>query len=98
MHRRYEAFERRQKIREKEKLVFERYRMRSRIELLRNMSEPSWAVVASTVLSREGHTSWKKGRDKVAQMGPEWLKARLVTEGKELVKRYDQLLPVEPRK
>jgi hypothetical protein len=78
--------------------VFERYRMRSRIELLRNMSEASWANVASTVLSREGHPTWQKGREKVAQMGVQWLKARLVREGKELVERYDQLLPVEPRK
>ena len=72
--------------------------MKLRIELLRNMSDQSWTVVVNTVLSREGDKSWEKGRDVLREHGVDWLRDRLVKEGKELVKRYDQLLPVEPRK
>lgn len=78
--------------------MFERYKMRFRIELLKNMSDVSWSVVVNTVLSREGDKSWMKGREKVGEMGVGWLRSRLVREGRELVRRYDQLLPVEPRK
>jgi len=78
--------------------VFERYKMRSRIDLLKNMSSASWSTVVSTVLSRGGDKTWTKGREKVGDMGPDWLRSRLVREGRELVRRYDQLLPVEPRK
>lgn len=100
LHRKYEIFERRQRIREKEKLIFERYKMRSRIELLRNMSSLSWATVVNTVLSREGDPSWAKGRESLRRKpeGIDWLRERLIKEGKELVKRYDQLLPVETKK
>ena len=95
LHKRCEVFERRQHIREKEKLMFERYKMRSRIDLLRNMSIPSWSVVVAAVLSRD--ELWVSGRAKLGDVGVEWLRHRLVKEGLEVMKRYDQLLPVEKK-
>ncbi|ORX37605.1 hypothetical protein BD324DRAFT_387251 [Kockovaella imperatae] len=98
VHRKYEAFERRQKAREKEKLVFERYKMRARVEQLRNLSAYAWAAVISNVLSRYGGQTCAKSRQKLADKGPEWLRAQLVKEGKDVLKRYDQLLPSDQRK
>lgn len=114
LHRKYEVFERRQRIREKEKLVFERYKMKSRIDLLKNMSDSAWSAIVATVLSRSSTDTkaengaqgadggekdpWHKGREKLARSGHEWLRNRLVKEGKELVKRYDQLLPSDTKK
>ena len=95
LHKRHEVFERRQHIREKEKLMFERYKMRSRIDLLRNMSVPSWTVVVAAVLSRD--EPWESGRAKLGDIGVEWLRHRLVREGLEVMQRYDQLLPVEKK-
>jgi hypothetical protein len=99
LHKRYEALEKRQRKDEKDKLAFERYKMRTRIDLLRGMSTPAWSSVVWTVLAREdisGH--WEKGKSKVKVEGIEWLRRRLVKEGEEVMKRYDQLLPVDPRK
>ena len=89
-------FERRQRVREKEKLNFERYKMRSRVDLLRNMSIPSWTSFVTGLLSRH-EESWKAGRARLQQVGLDWLRDRLVKEGLEVMKRYDQLLPVEKR-
>jgi hypothetical protein len=107
LHRKYEAFERRQRIREKEKLQFERHKMKSRIDLLKNMSATSWAAVVGAVLSRSsvvglddhggGYDPWARGREKMKTEDVDWLRARLVKEGVEVIKRYDQLLPVERR-
>lgn len=107
LHKKYEVFERRQRIREKEKLQFERYKMRSRVELLRNMADIPWITVVNTVLARyapdkqdadPSEGAYRRGREKVISAGPGWLRARLVQEGKEVLKRYDQLLPPEHRK
>lgn len=80
--------------------MFERYKMKSRIELLRNMSTSAWSAIVSTVLSRYGNEEGPsvKGKIKVENAGPDWLRSRLVKEGKELVKRYDQLLPSDSKK
>ena len=102
LHKKYEVFERRQRIREKEKLQFERYKMRSRVDLLRNMNGPGWATVVATVLSRSGSRGelpmWDKGKQKVMEEGMDWLRGKLVREGEEVLRRYDQLLPVESKK
>jgi hypothetical protein len=99
LHKRYEAIEKRQRKDEKDKLAFERYKMRTRIDLLRGMSSPGWSSVVWTVLAREDTTGrWEKGKGKVKVEGIEWLRRRLVREGEEVMKRYDQLLPVDPRK
>lgn len=110
LHKKYEVFERRQRIREKEKLQFERYKMRSRVDLLRNMADIPWITVVNTVLARYApdkqagggieavDDAYRRGREKVLSAGPGWLRARLVQEGKEVLKRYDQLLPPEHRK
>lgn len=98
LHKKFEIFERRQRIREREKLQFERYKMRSRIELLRNMSIMAWSTLVNTVLSRAGDSSWEMGREKLKEEDVDWLRGRLIREGQELVKRYDELLPVDPRK
>ncbi|WVQ84445.1 hypothetical protein IAT38_006597 [Cryptococcus sp. DSM 104549] len=97
LHRKYEAFERRQRIREKETLQFERHKMRGRIDLLRNMSPFSWSSVLNTILARSPN-DWVKGREKIKEKGADWLKARLVREGEEVMKRYEELLPAEHRK
>ncbi|KAK8849781.1 hypothetical protein IAR55_005117 [Kwoniella newhampshirensis] len=97
LHRKYEVFERRQRIREKEKLQFERYKMRSRIDLLRNMSKFSWASTVGTILSR-CPDEWIKGREKIKEVGVDWLRDRLVREGEEVMKRYEELLPAEQKK
>ncbi|WWD20411.1 hypothetical protein CI109_104887 [Kwoniella shandongensis] len=97
LHRKYEVFERRQRIREKEKLQFERYKMRSRIDLLRNMSKFSWATIVGTILSRSPD-EWAKGREKIKEVGVDWLRDRLVREGEEVMKRYEELLPAEQKK
>jgi len=63
------------------------------------MSSPGWSSVVWTVLAREDATGrWEKGKGKVKVEGIEWLRRRLVREGEEVMKRYDQLLPVDPRK
>lgn len=108
LHKKCEVFERRQRIREKEKLQFERYKLRSRIDLLKGMSKTSWSAVVSVVLSRsvlnigsgneECEDRWAKGREKLGREGVDWLRDTLVKEGEELMKRFDQLLPPEHRK
>lgn len=73
--------------------------MRTRIDLLKGMSVSAWSAVVWTVMAREdasGH--WAKGKDKVKEEGVDWLRRRLVREGEEVMKRYDQLLPPDPRK
>ncbi|OWZ78774.1 hypothetical protein C365_02413 [Cryptococcus neoformans Bt85] len=97
LHRKHEAFERRQRLREKEKLQFERYKLRSRIDLLRNLSKPAWASIVATILARD-EDGWKSGRAKVGKEGEEWLRRRLLKEGEEVMKRYEELLPPENRK
>ncbi|WWC92675.1 uncharacterized protein L201_007634 [Kwoniella dendrophila CBS 6074] len=52
LHRKYEIFEKRQRIREKEKLQFERYKMKSRLELLKNLPKLTWSTILSTILQR----------------------------------------------
>lgn len=92
-HRKFEVFERRQRIREREKLVFERYKMRSRVDLLRNLPASQWATVVSAILARSDAGQWKRGREKLAAEGVDWLRRRLIREGKDVLGRYDQLLP-----
>jgi hypothetical protein len=86
------VFERRQRIREREKLSFERYKMRARVDLLRALPAPQWAVVVGGVLGRPD-SGWDRGRAKLAAEGADWLRRRLIREGKELLSRYDELLP-----
>lgn len=73
--------------------------MRTRIELLRGMSVSAWSAVVWTVLAREdtsGH--WVKGKEKVKTEGVDWLRRRLVREGEEVMRRYDQLLPSDSKR
>ncbi|BEJ13512.1 hypothetical protein CspHIS471_0306860 [Cutaneotrichosporon sp. HIS471] len=91
-HRKFEVFERRQRIRERETLSFERYKMRSRVDHLRALAAPQWAAVVGGVLSRPDG-GWDRGRAKLAAEGADWLRRRLIREGRELLNRYDQLLP-----
>lgn len=44
-HRKYEAFERRQRLREKEKLQYEHYKLKERIEQLRNLDYTAFLAV-----------------------------------------------------
>jgi hypothetical protein len=45
-----------------------------------------------------GDGVWAKGREKIRVKGVEWLRSKLVREGEEVMKRYDQLLPNESKK
>lgn len=102
-HKRYETFERRQRIREKEKLQFERHTMRSKLDILRGMPQTSWAAIVNGVLARvaEGHGTQPAavgiGEQLIKENGIVWLKSRLIAEGQDVIERYDQLLPVESR-
>lgn len=103
MHKKYEVFERKQRLREKEKLQYERHKMRSRVDLLRTMSTMGWASLVSTVLARPppSHQTveeWERGKEKIKSMGADWLRDVLVREGQEVLERFDFLLPVEARK
>ncbi|WWC66009.1 uncharacterized protein I303_108631 [Kwoniella dejecticola CBS 10117] len=96
LHRKYEVFEKRQKIREKEKLQFERYKMKSRLDLLKNIPKLNWTVIVSTILQRV--YIWQKGKAKIQEKGEDWLKRQLIKEGEEVMRRFDELLPPEQRK
>ncbi|WWC95713.1 hypothetical protein V866_002579 [Kwoniella sp. B9012] len=120
LHRKYEAFERRQRIREKEKLQFERYKMKSRLDLLKNIPRLNWILIVNTILQRftnqnqtttskageeldtNGETKKEDGisraKAKIRDNGEEWLKDLLIREGEQLMKRFQELLPPEPRK
>ncbi|KAL1412568.1 hypothetical protein Q8F55_000315 [Vanrija albida] len=94
LHRKFEAFERRQRIREREKLQFERYKMRARVDLLRSLPAPQWTSVVSVILARtDAGESWSRGRRKLEAEGVDWLRRKLIKEGVEVLRRYDQLLP-----
>lgn len=99
LHKKYEAFEKRQRKDERDKLAFERYKMRTRIDLLRGMSLSSWSAVVWTVMAREDQSGvWIKGKERVKSEGVDWLRRRLVREGEEVMKRYDQLLPSDSKR
>jgi len=73
--------------------------MKTRIDLLRSISSGSWSSVVWTVLAREDPSGlWDKGKQAVRTNGIEWLRRRLVKEGVEVMRRYDSMLPVDPRK
>lgn len=99
VHKKYEAFEKRQRKDERDKLAFERYKMRTRIDLMRGMSLSAWSTVVNTVMAREDSSGyWLKGKEKVKAAGVDWLRRRLVREGEEVLKRYDQLLPSDTKR
>lgn len=100
-HKRYESFERRQRIREKEKLHFERHLMRTKLDILKGMPPNSWSAIVNGALQRSEEAGTSKlggaGEQLIRDNGVDWLKARLIAEGQEVIERYDQLLPVESR-
>nr|XP_019043664.1 hypothetical protein I302_08244 [Kwoniella bestiolae CBS 10118]OCF22594.1 hypothetical protein I302_08244 [Kwoniella bestiolae CBS 10118] len=104
LHRKYEVFEKRQRIREKEKLQFERYKMKSRLDLLKNIPKLNWVLIVNTILQRyttgpsDGVDKWAKGKAKIKEKGEEWLKVQLIREGEALMKRFQELLPPEQKK
>lgn len=64
---------------------------------MRNLSKPAWASIVATILARD-EDGWESGRSKVGKEGEEWLRERLLKEGEEVMKRYEELLPPENRK
>lgn len=95
--------ERKQRARDKETLQHERYKISTRVDLLKGMSEASWETVLVAVLSRPApgqvqKTHWERGKRAVIRRGAQWLQEILVKEGEELLDRYDQQLPAESRK
>ncbi|EJT48143.1 hypothetical protein A1Q1_02847 [Trichosporon asahii var. asahii CBS 2479] len=97
-HRRFEAFEKRQRIREREQLQFNRYKMKARVDLLRNLPQTQWVSMVAAILAREGDETWQRGRRKLTTMGNDWLRRHLIKEGLEVLRRYDELLPKEGQK
>lgn len=119
------------RLREKEKLEFERYRLRGRVEMLESLEEEVWAELVGRVLASGGEAEnrdrygeeeiveqdkgkgkaagktdtlveveagkkdviAKAGRELVQRIGVRGLKDGLIKEGKELLRRYDRLLP-----
>lgn len=71
--------------------------MRSRVELLRNLPAATWGTVVGAILARPDTGEWARGREKLAAEGVDWLRRRLIREGKDVLSRYDQLLPPEKR-
>lgn len=67
--------------------------MRSRVDLLRALPAHQWQSVVGAILSRSDTGDWDRGRAKLAAEGVDWLRRRLIREGKELLSRYDELLP-----
>ncbi|RXK39708.1 hypothetical protein M231_03063 [Tremella mesenterica] len=95
-HRKHEVAEKSMWLREKETLAFERHKLRSRVDLLRNLSEMAWTTLVRTVLSRpEG---WFDAREKVEGEGVEWLRVQVLRSAMKDLKRYDELLPPDSRK
>lgn len=97
-HRRFEAFEKRQRIREREQLQFNRYKMKARVDLLRNLPQTQWVSMVAAILARDGDETWQRGRRKLTTMGNDWLRRHLIKEGLEVLRRYDELLPKEGHK
>ena len=81
-HRRFEALEKRQRLREKEKIQHERYKLKERIDVLRAM--PGHAFIKEADLSDSMEV------DTTAQ--GEKLRRELLREAEELEQRYDNLL------
>jgi hypothetical protein len=50
-HRKYETFEKRQRLREKEKLKYEQYKLKERIEQLRAMDSPAFLTLPASKFS-----------------------------------------------
>ena len=103
LHSRGVLRERKQKVQEKDQLKHERSKMHTRVGHLKQLSEGAWERLVISVFARkapdaEQEERWAKGRKAVIRKGAEWLRGYLVKEGQELLDRYDQLLPPEPRK
>lgn len=67
--------------------------MRARIDLLRNMPSTQWGTMVTAILARDGDDSWARGRRQLESVGYDWLRRRLIREGLQVLRRYDELLP-----
>jgi hypothetical protein len=77
--------------------------MTTKVDLLKGMSDGAWETVLVAVLSRsppsQAHErGWEKARKAIIRRGVDWLRDLLIQEGEEVLERYNQLLPPEPRK
>lgn len=68
-HRKYETFEKRQRLREKEKLKHEQYKLKERIEQLRGMDNAAFlALPASSFSPLPGHSNVADDSDVLANL------------------------------
>ncbi|KAI0297587.1 hypothetical protein B0F90DRAFT_880987 [Multifurca ochricompacta] len=104
-HRKYEAFEKRQRLREKEKLKHEHYKLKERIEQLRALENPAFLNVPDSFFasslrpsSQEGESDSRGGKDGLAPSHNEgeWRKRQMLDVANNLEARYRTLLDTVP--
>ncbi|KAF8600901.1 hypothetical protein BDV93DRAFT_257619 [Ceratobasidium sp. AG-I] len=88
LHRKPEMFEKRQRRREKDKLEHERYKLKERVEQLRTMDLHHFRAL----LPPNHPTS---GSDPTSEL--ETVRNELLAHADDLIRRYDVLLPPDPR-
>ncbi|QRV94884.1 something about silencing, SAS, complex subunit 4 [Ceratobasidium sp. AG-Ba] len=86
-HRKPEMMEKRQRRREKDKLEHERYKLKERVEQLRTMDLHHFRALLPP------------GTGSVSDSGPELehVRSELLAHADDLIRRYDVLLPPDPR-
>ncbi|CAE6417294.1 unnamed protein product [Rhizoctonia solani] len=88
LHRRPEMLEKRQRRREKDKLEHERYKLKERVEQLRAMDLQHFRGLLSSSHSAPGTESNHE---------LESIRSELLAHADDLIRRYDILLPPDPR-
>lgn len=83
-HRKHEMFEKRQRRREKDKLEHERYKLKERVEQLRAMDVQHFRALLPA-----------SGGDSTQEL--ESVRNELLAHADDLIRRYDVLLPPDPR-
>ncbi|KAI0275184.1 hypothetical protein BC834DRAFT_36091 [Gloeopeniophorella convolvens] len=101
-HRKYEAFEKRQRLREKEKLKHEHYKLKERIEQLRALEPAAFlgvpdAVFASSPRPREDEPTDADEAPPAPHSEGDWRKRQMLDVANGLEARYRTLLDTAPR-
>ncbi|VDC05792.1 unnamed protein product [Peniophora sp. CBMAI 1063] len=103
-HRKYETFEKRQRLREKEKLKHEHYKLKERIEQLRGMDPSAFLSLDPKLFERDGAPAGEEDADPAsmdhiqAQAEGERRKVVLLRVAESLEERYSTLLNPDAHK
>ncbi|KAI0323010.1 hypothetical protein OF83DRAFT_1279195 [Amylostereum chailletii] len=101
-HRKYETFEKRQRLREKEKLTYEHYKLKERIDQLRSMDPSAFMVVPASTFNDTAPTQIPSsvpsidGLDSPALLEGERRKEQMLEVAESLEGRYRLLLNPDP--